>query len=1544
MASFGVPFSSSRTYSSRNPDTGVFGPGWAWSYGMRVVESAEGALVRAEDGAEAQFALVDGAYRRPAGVRSTLRRDGDGWLLVTADQISYRFDAQGRLASVANARGAGVRLAYAADSVRITDASGRTAVATLDGGLVREIKLPDHRSVRYFYADGRLVGYRDARGFVWSYRYGLSGQLTELKTPQRVVLLRNEYDASGRVGRQLDARGKATEFRWDAGAQEATTTDPDGVVVRDGYRSNVLVYTQRGNQESDNHRYDASLNRNLVVNGKQLQHESTHDAAGNPTSQTAPRPMSISTVTRYDARNNPVEYTDANGNVWKDTYNDFNELIRSEDAEHHTIGYAYDDRGLLVAMTDQRGKVTRYENLPAGDQNAGLLSAVTTPTGARMEYCYDRTGRQVGMIDPRGTVPGADRRDYTTWTTYDAQDREIEVQQPGKRGSWRTAYDEVGQTSRTVTPTGVTTKYAYDPAGRLTSTSNARQQMAYTYTAAGRKASQRVVLPHEADQVTTYTYNGKGLLFQVTSPRGNLKGANKAEFTTTYHYDGNDNLVRTSRPYPGGQIVSRDVNVDELDRTASTVDEFGKTASNSRDNTGNVTATTDTLGRQAGMEYDRNGRQTATRDTGGNVTRTEYDPAGNKIKETSPTGGVTTWAYDDDGMLISSTEARGNVEGADPERFTTHYVFDPAGNRVQTIDPLDHVTRYRYDVNNRLVAATDANGHTVRYTYREDDLPATIHAPDARFDPRDPESKATVYDYDEIGQLVKVTDPNGNSSRARFDAAGRVVESTDPLGRRTRYGYDVENNRISTITLADGERVGDTERARRTIVDSFDIVGRRDKRQVGSNGPVYAWGYDAKDRITSYGDPTGVRTVSYDDEDQIQRVVRTEASGEVERFSYDYDARGNIISRSYPDGTKITAGYDAGSRITELTASGGSTGPTPATWRFGYDVADRRTSTTLPAPTGLVEQRGYDDAGRLTSIGTTRPDGSPPSGVQDPVSAFQLELDPVGNPTRAVTTRGGVSESVAYAYDPADRLTSACYGATTCTKKSAAAGRIDYTYDLVGNRTSQTRTGSAGNDTTRYDYDDADQLTRQTVRSGYQATVTDYRYDLNGNQTRAGKDRLEYNLDNTLAKATIDGRTTAFGYDATGLRLTATTGSGTQVATQRWTWDTNGTLPQLATESTVNAAGATSAVQSYVYGPDDEPLALLQPSTGPHAYTHDWLGGVADMLTPTGVPEAAYDYDPFGNPRTGPTLGDQASAEAPANPMQLTGAYQDSSTGKGNYYLRARNYNPTTGRFASVDPAEQTGSAVSAYAYADNNPTSYTDPTGMEPAPAETGPSPEDMAKAQQLQSKSVLDIILEAGGQILMEFLGINDLMSCLKGNLGSCVMLVVGSLPWGKIFKAKKIAEAIYRAGRAVISFLKELDWARAIIRGAERAAEAAKAAAALAAKQAAEKAAAAKAAAEAAAKKAAERAAARARAAAAKAKAATKKASKKAEDTAKDVKKCRDSFVAGTPVLLATGGSKPIEQVQPGDAVAAPATGDTGRAGTATIRTGATGSTST
>ncbi len=164
------------------------------------------------------------------------------------------------------------------------------------------------------------------------------------------------------------------------------------------------------------------------------------------------------------------------------------------------------------------------------------------------------------------------------------------------------------------------------------------------FDAVGRTASRTT--PNGV--VTTYGYDGRGLLKTVTSPRGNVPGANPADFTTTYFYDADDNPIRVRRPYPGGSYVDQDIDVDALDRTTGTVDELGKTSTFGRDNIGNIT-TTDTLGRTTSMGYDRNGQQTAITDAAGKVTRTEYDEAGNHVREIDPLGRATRMVYDDAG-------------------------------------------------------------------------------------------------------------------------------------------------------------------------------------------------------------------------------------------------------------------------------------------------------------------------------------------------------------------------------------------------------------------------------------------------------------------------------------------------------------------------------------------------------------------------------------------------------------------------------------------------------------------------------------------------------------------------------------------------------------------------------------------------------------------------------------------------------------------------------------------------------------------------------
>ncbi|WP_407639021.1 RHS repeat-associated core domain-containing protein [Actinacidiphila yeochonensis] len=137
--------------------------------------------------------------------------------------------------------------------------------------------------------------------------------------------------------------------------------------------------------------------------------------------------------------------------------------------------------------------------------------------------------------------------------------------------------------------------------------------------------------------------------------------------------------------------------------------------------------------------------------------------------------------------------------------------------------------------------------------------------------------------------------------------------------------------------------------------------------------------------------------------------------------------------------------------------------------------------------------------------------------------------------------------------------------------------------------------------------------------------------------------------------------------------------------------------------------GTTSAWAQRYYTAAGTTIALRSTQTGKNTLT--WLAS-----DPHGTSSLAIDADTqavtkryttaFGAPRTGSTgtwPDDKGFLGDPADP--------DS----GLTYIDAREYDPNTGRFISVDPILDTSDpqSLNGYAYADNNPATDSDPTGQ---------------------------------------------------------------------------------------------------------------------------------------------------------------------------------------------------------------------------------------
>jgi RHS repeat-associated protein len=347
------------------------------------------------------------------------------------------------------------------------------------------------------------------------------------------------------------------------------------------------------------------------------------------------------------------------------------------------------------------------------------------------------------------------------------------------------------------------------------------------------------------------------------------------------------------------------------------------------------------------------------------------------------------------------------------------------------------------------------------------------------------------------------------------------------------------------------------------------------------------------------------------------------------------------------------------------------------TTTYTYDAAANVISTQLPSGNGYIETRTWDRANRLTEVKNTKGTTT--------LSKSTYVPDPAGNRSSVVTTTG----TTTYTYDAVDRLTQACY-TTACT---GSDNFRRYTYDDVGNRL--TEVTAAG--TTTSIYDAADQLTSSTGPGGMT-----YTYDLDGNQKSAGTRTFTYDLAQRLKTTTSGSTTTTYTYDGDGRRISASTGTGSANTTQ-FLWDPNRPTAQIVEETD----GAGASLREYHNG---HQLVSMQTGGSAYYYQLDGLGSVVNLTSSSGTTQWTYDYHPFGVART--TTKNQN--KAPVNNRRYAGEYLDAT---GLYHLRARQYDPSTGRLLTLDPLQAGNNlpVIASYAYARNNPVLLTDPTGQCP-------------------------------------------------------------------------------------------------------------------------------------------------------------------------------------------------------------------------------------
>ncbi|MTV36233.1 RHS repeat protein [Duganella radicis] len=472
----------------------------------------------------------------------------------------------------------------------------------------------------------------------------------------------------------------------------------------------------------------------------------------------------------------------------------------------------YNMLGLLMEIRNRNGRVKTfvYSDLstPATiAPDAGYLLRVTDAFGRTLSFTYDANGLLHTMTDPAGQV-----------YIYD--------------------YGVARTLSSVTYPGGKVKRYLYNESANI----NYGVSLPFALTG---------IVDENESRFATFRYNVDGTAISTEHALGAEK------YTVSYTSGSTFNTVTD----PLGAVRTYFIKKPATFRKAAEIRQP------SADGASTVPLS---------MTYDANGNLATYTDFNGNVTKYTYDLARNlpltKVSAFGTTSAITTttvwdtrwrlpariaepkrittYTYDDNANVLSkviqpttdATGASGMSATAAGVAQVWSYTYNALSQMLTVKGPrtdVDDTTTFTYDAQGNLTSETDALGHTT--TYSNHDPAGRVGrivdpnglATDFSYTPRGwlasrtTGSESTSFEYDGVGQLTKVTLPNGSQLSYIYDAAHRLTQVTDSLGNSITYTLDAKGNQ-KAVQAADANGI-----LARKVAQVFNVLGQLKSRTGG---------------------------------------------------------------------------------------------------------------------------------------------------------------------------------------------------------------------------------------------------------------------------------------------------------------------------------------------------------------------------------------------------------------------------------------------------------------------------------------------------------------------------------------------------------------------------------------------------------------------------------------------------------------------------------------------------------------------------------------